>query len=257
MRFEWKIEDMLLMKEKPNQIGEKIYQIEKELSREEKIEFLDKRNGGLTSYILNLAEKFQKEDTLKLGTVIVGDELFARIDHDNKIKNWLAYNDTKKAVYNSKYDCDDYDSKHQRGEIKYKPHRLIQDLNYDIDKGKHSDYVDAAFHLELKKLEKMEWQYFKTHDEYSILNKKVNHFIKKHNICFGLNIRANDFEEVEFYKEANKRLLTLDELRILNNKCEQVSSLIKNIEKDIPKMSYDNAINKAEDVKNEQNIELD
>lgn len=178
MKFTWKIEEMALMAEKANEYGKKIYKAEKELSREEKIEFLDKRNNGFTSYILNLAEKFQKEDSLKLKTVIAGSELFARIDQDNKIKNWLVYNDARRAVYNSEYDCDGYDNKHQRGETRFKPRRLIQDLNYDLDKGKYSDYVDAAFHLELEKLEKMEQQYFKTHDEYSILNKKVNHFIK-------------------------------------------------------------------------------
>lgn len=240
MKFTWKIEEMALMAEKANEYGKKIYKAEKELSREEKIEFLDKRNNGFTSYILNLAEKFQKEDSLKLNTVIAGSELFARIDQDNKIKNWLVYNDARRAVYNSEYDCDGYDNKHQRGETRFKPRRLIQDLNYDLDKGKYSDYVDAAFHLELEKLEKMEQQYFKTHDEYSILNKKVNHFIKKYSIDFGLNIWANDFEEVEFLKGTDKRLLTLDELRILNSKCEEVSSFIKNITEGMPKMNYDN-----------------
>ena len=88
MKFTWKIEEMALMAEKANEYGKKIYKAEKELSREEKIEFLDKRNNGFTSYILNLAEKFQKEDSLKLKTVIAGSELFARIDQDNKIKNW-------------------------------------------------------------------------------------------------------------------------------------------------------------------------
>lgn len=64
-------------------------------------------------------------------------------------------------------------------------------------------------------------------------------------------------KKVEFLKGTDKRLLTLDELRILNSKCEEVSSLIKNITKDMPKMSYDNVISKAEDIKNEQDIELD
>ncbi len=61
--FEWKVEDMALMNEKSNiYIGnEKIYNAENKLSREEKIEFLDKMNDDKISYMLKLADKFQED----------------------------------------------------------------------------------------------------------------------------------------------------------------------------------------------------
>ena len=61
--FEWYVQVMELMNEKSNiYIGnEKIYNAENKLSREEKIEFLDKMNDDKISYMLKLADKFQED----------------------------------------------------------------------------------------------------------------------------------------------------------------------------------------------------
>ena len=61
--FEWYVQVMKLMNEKSNIYinNEKIYKAENELSREEKIEFLDKMNDDKISYMLKLADKFQED----------------------------------------------------------------------------------------------------------------------------------------------------------------------------------------------------
>lgn len=60
--FEWYVQVMELMNEKSNIYinNEKIYNAENKLSREEKIEFLDKMNDDKISYMLKLADKFQE-----------------------------------------------------------------------------------------------------------------------------------------------------------------------------------------------------
>ena len=61
--FEWYVQVMELMNEKSNIYinNEKIYNAENKLSREEKIEFLDKMNDDKISYMLKLADKFQED----------------------------------------------------------------------------------------------------------------------------------------------------------------------------------------------------
>lgn len=61
--FKWYVQVMKLMNEKSNIYinNEKIYNAENELSREEKIEFLDKMNDDKISYMLKLADKFQED----------------------------------------------------------------------------------------------------------------------------------------------------------------------------------------------------
>ena len=54
MKFTWKIEEMALMAEKANEYGKKIYKAEKELSREEKIEYIKYRKNAVCSQAIYL-----------------------------------------------------------------------------------------------------------------------------------------------------------------------------------------------------------
>lgn len=120
MSFVWKVEDMALMNEKSNiYIGnEKIYNAENKLTRQEKIDFLDSMNDGLTSYILNLADKL-KED--KENGVIKKDT-YGEMKAISYIA-WINRNDTRNCIGNSTYN---------RGEIRFSPCRNINRLDTNV-----------------------------------------------------------------------------------------------------------------------------
>ena len=61
--FEWKLEDMALLNQKDGVfIGkEKIYDCENKVSREDKIDFVDRKQKGILSYLLSLIEMFNKD----------------------------------------------------------------------------------------------------------------------------------------------------------------------------------------------------
>lgn len=242
MDFEWKVENMALMNEKSNIYicNEKIYKAENELTREEKIEFLDSMNDGLTSYILNLADKL-KED--KANGVIKKD-IYGEMKAISYIA-WINRNDTRNCIGNSTYN---------RGEIRFSPCRNINMLNTNISMFRDStytDYVDEAFHLQLKELETQEKQYFRKHDEYEILKAKVSEYLDKYG-TFGLNIWKTS-RGLYFYKndDANSlgRQITLDELKLLNNKYEEMDKLYQKISSEMPCIDYDHEyiVEKGED----------
>ena len=158
MSYEWNAEDMKLMNEKCNNYinGEKIYSDENKVSREEKIEFLDKMNDDKISYMLKLADKFQ-EDKDKLAKDEYG------YYKDASLKAWLKKNDYRNIVDTSKtligsitlvgYDSFGYGR------------RNIQNINLQANYDLHEDFVDELFHRQLKICEKQEEQYFTEHDE--------------------------------------------------------------------------------------------
>ena len=88
MSYKWYVQIMKLMDEKSNIYinNEKIYNDENELSREEKIEFLDKMNDDKISYMLKLADKFQ-EDKDKLSKDEYG------FYKNASLREWLKKND--------------------------------------------------------------------------------------------------------------------------------------------------------------------
>lgn len=232
MDFEWKVEDMALMNEKSNiYIGkEKIYKAESELTRQEKIDFLDDMNDGLTSYVLNLADKYEKDkDSLP-------KDNYGQVKTVS-FKAWLYKNDKVNLINNDTYN---------RGVTVVPPYRHIGQLNVggytSSTKPIYSDYVDEAFHLKLKDLEKQERQYFGEHDEYQILKAKVFEYSDKYG-TFGLNIWKTCDGLLVFYKndDANYpgRQLTPDELKLLNSKYEEIESLYAKITKELPRIDYD------------------
>ena len=248
MSFEWKVEDMTLMNEKGNIYicNEKIYKAENELTREEKINFLDSMNDGLTSYILNLADKL-KED--KENGVIKKDT-YGEMKAISYIA-WINRNDTRNCIGNSTYN---------RGEIRFSPCRNINRLDENISmfrSSTYSDYEDEAFHLQLKKLETQEKQYFRKHDEYEILKAKVSEYSYKYG-AFGLNIWRSNNKGLSFYKNddtnSSKRKLTLDELKLLNSKYEEMDKLYQKISNEMPCIDYDHEyiVEKGKDPQSEK-----
>lgn len=213
--FEWKVEDMVLSNEDSKLfVGckEKLYRCEPKVSREDKIAFVDSMQDGKLSYILELADKFEKDkETLpkdKWGHV-----------KTVSLKAWLKRNDTRKIV----------DDKFHYGEI-YFLHcsRYIYCLNKRQGYGIYEDYVNEVFHKQLQKCEAMEKQYFLEHDEYSILKQKFRD--KKYNTTFGVHTAMCSNGDVYVVDDdGNKREITIDELKELIEKYEQLDKLVEKL----------------------------
>ncbi len=234
--FEWKVEDMSLMNEKSNIYinNEKIYNAENKLSREEKIEFLDKMNDDKISYMLKLADKFQ-EDKDKLSKDEYG------YYKDASLRAWLKKNDYREIVDTSK-------TLRGVGSITLVGYgsfgcgrRNIQNINLQARDDCHKDFVDELFHRQLKECEKQEKQYFNEHDEYKILSRKVSDYMYKYNISFGKEIwQRGDrlfFKDSQSYCE---RDLTMDELKVLEAAFEKIKDTMDEITKSLPEMDYYN-----------------
>lgn len=228
MSFTWKVEDLALMNEKSKfYIGnEKIYKVEDELTKQEKIEFLDSMNDGLTSYILNLADKLEEDKE----NGIIKKDIHGEMQTISYIA-WINRNDIRNCIGNSTYN---------RGITNFSPCRNINRLKII-----HPDYVDEAFHLQLQDLEKQEKQYFRQHDEYEILKRKVSNGMDKYG-TFGLNIWQCS-EGLFIYKRDNfdllRRELTLDELKFLNNRYEELEKHYEKITSEMPQIDCEHCYN--------------
>lgn len=232
--FKWYVQVMKLMNEKSNIYinNEKIYNAENELSREEKIEFLDKMNDDKISYMLKLADKFQ-EDKDKLSKDEYG------FYKNASLRAWLKKNDYRNIVDTSKpyigsITLVGYDS-FGCGR------RNIQNINLQARDDCRKDFVDELFHRQLKECEKQEKQYFAEYDDYKILSRKVSDYMYKYNISFGKEIwqRGNRlfFKDIQSYCE---RDLTLDELKVLEAAFEKIKDTMDEIIKSLPEMDYYN-----------------
>lgn len=213
--FEWKVEDMKLL----NQRGgiffgkEKIYGCEHKVSREDKIAFVDGLQDGALSYLLGLIEKFNadKENLPKDNWGCVKTV---------SLKAWIRRNDTK---YNRHIIDDEYH---------YGKYRLLGTSRYITNDYRgaydtYEDLVDEMFHRQLKECEKRERKYFLEHDEYSILKSKFRN--KRYDTTFGVNISDCSDGKLYVYEADNydnRREITMDELKDLLAKYEQLDSLV-------------------------------
>lgn len=212
--FEWNVEDMKLL----NQGGttfignEKIYNDEDTTSREDKISFVDKIQDGKLSYLLDLAEKFEKDKenmpTDRLGYV-----------KTVSLKAWLRRNDNRNLIANT----------YEYGGIRGSNGRNILCINRKGRFDTYDDYVDELFHQQLKECERLEHNYFLEHDEYSILKEKFRDR-EYYNTTFGVNVY--DQGEDIFVCDPDgdgERKITIEELRYLLEKYEELDKLIEKI----------------------------
>ena len=218
--FKWKVEDMVLFNQKDGVfIGEeKIYDCENKMSREDKIAFVDNLQEGKLSYLLDLIDKFNKaEDSLpkdKWGNV-----------KTVSLKAWLKKNDIRKIV----------DTEYKYGNISFLVGRNIEWVNRKGEYDTYSDYVDEIFHRQLKLCENEERKYFLAHDEYSILKDKVRSKSIKYRENFGVHLAFCSNGSICVCDKENsslRRLITIEELKELLNKYEQLEETIKNITKE-------------------------
>lgn len=219
--FNWNVEEMKLLNENTRTyIGQKIiYSCEYTTSKEDKIAFIDTMQQGKMTYLLNLIEKFNKEkndlpknDWGQVKTV--------------SLKAWLKRNDHEQLIDN------------------YYHYGTIRFLNIErhIENADHKRYmydtfenfVDECFHRQLVKCKQMEKEYFLSHDEYSILKKEFREYAEKHGTTFNVDIMWSSDGKVYVYETMeNKREITIDELKLLIGKYNELEAFIDSLSFDI------------------------
>lgn len=219
--FEWNVEDMSLLNEKCKfYIGKnRIYACEDKVSREDKIEFLDRMNDGKMSYLVDLINKYNKEEE--------------SLPHDGygyvkcvSLKAWIRRNDPKGLVdKNCHYGHFSFLGVERFIQLSYKQ-------NYN-QKGYHDAYgdlVDECFHRQLVRCEKMEKEYFETHDEYCSLKRQFKEFAQTYHTTFGVEAAFSSDGTVSIGDGEGKfRDITILELKELIGKYEQLEALINEL----------------------------
>lgn len=226
--FEWKAEEGRLLNEKRYEAGTQKgdFLFEEDTSREDKIQFINERTNGMLDYVLDLAEKWQKDkDALP-------KEHWGGVKTVSK-KAWVKRNDTKKVI------CFDYDI----GKIRVAglPSRNIFNLEDRNYYEKKDDFIDEAFHNVLENCLKEEKKYFRSHDEYQMLADKVQtEFEHQRYSAFGLHIVRGTqglwITDGSDNWDKNRRRLTLAELKKiveLNEKLNEFEQLLTEEENDI------------------------
>lgn len=216
--FEWKVEEMTLMKNHTNAYRGiykvTIFDCENSVSREDKIAFVDNMTDGKLSYILSLIEKFNadKENLPK--------DKYGKVKTAS-LKAWVKRNDTR---YQQKVIDDWY---------QYGKYNLLGCERYiqSDTKGQYDyyeDLVDEIFHRQLMKCEGEERKYFREHDEYSILKKRYRE--KNYDTTFGVRICEWSTGILTIADDNdNERDITIDELKELLSKYEQLDALVKKL----------------------------
>lgn len=221
--FEWKVEDMKLLKEKNALFKDDrnyIFKCEKEVSREEKIEFLDTLHDGKVSYLLNLIARF-KDDAASIPKSQYGK--FRK----NSLKAWIRKNDTRNMV-DIRYDCG-YFSFNGVKRFLDNDNKTTGFYAYDV----HDDLVDEIFHRQLKEYVALENKYFLEHDETSVLKTKFNEKFETLKTTFGVNIILRSNGDILISDGNGKeRNITNEELKEMIAKYEQVENLIEKITKE-------------------------
>lgn len=218
--FEWKVEELRLLNDKSTEKenGRRIYSFERGVSKEDKIEFIDKMNDGKLSYILDLVEKFENEK-----------ENLPKDSYGNvktvSLKAWLKRNDTKNLI----------DKTHRHGMITFFVSRDIQHINTIRVWDNFENYIDEIFNRQLNDCEVLEEKYFLDHDEYSILKGKWRNYLSKYNTSFGIYILhtgedmyIRNKEDSQLYRE-----ITMDELKYLISKYEELDKMVEKFGKEV------------------------
>ena len=214
--FEWKVEKMKLMNEKSGLYlgSEKIFDCENEVSREDKIAFVDSMTDGKLSYLISLIEKFETEK-----------DKMPKDDYGNvktvSLKAWIKRNDKK-------YNRPIIDDRYHHGHFSIlRVERYIQDNrkgHYEI----YNDLADECFHRQLLECKREEEKYFAEHDEYSILKKKFRE--RNYDTTFGVIISTWSNGRITISDDSdNERDITIDELKDLLSKYEQLDTLVEKL----------------------------
>lgn len=218
--FEWKVEDLKLLEETKRGgtfIGdERVFSCESKLTREEKIEFVDKITEGLLTYAINLLEKFEKEkDNLK-------KDQFGNVKSIS-LQAWLRKNDERNFI--------SADTHWHFGMISYYGIKRYIENNPLTTKSYcnlYDDFVDEIFHRVLNRKLNEEKDYFREHDKYAVKRKRIREYERKYDTAFGVEMYMNS-DRLFLRQDRAERDLTEEEIDDIISKYEQIDALIEKL----------------------------
>lgn len=222
--FEWKVEEMALMNNRKDAYlgfrkgNATLYACEDSVSREDKISFIDSMQDGKMSYLLSLIEKFNadKENLPQKESMYGESEV-----KTTSLKAWIKRNDTK---YPQKI-IDDW---YEYGKYNFLGCKRNIQSNRKGDYDYYEDLVDEIFRRQLMECEQEEQKYFCEHDEYSILKKRFSEKLSQYGTTFGVEIWTGS-SGVQVGDSENRRDVTIEELKELISKYEQIDALVEKL----------------------------
>lgn len=220
-KFAWEIEKLVLL----NKSEEEIQNIVRTTSKEEKISFVDSLQEGKLSKILQAEEKYNRD--IENGTIKTDATGYPKVV---SLKAWIKrnwYDDIISNYVNSIW------TTIGRTQNILNCERHIVRLNMKTGYDKFDNFIDELFYRQLKQCILLEKNYFREHDEYTILEEKLMFNMEKYNTNFGLELSWGTKGVKLWYDDDNSRKLTIDEMKILIDKYEGLDDMIKNISKDI------------------------
>ena len=217
--FEWKVEEMKLMHERScTYIGKrKEFSFFHQVSRADKIAFVDAMEEGKLSILLDIIDRFNREKesmpTDKFGNI-----------QESHMRRWILHNNS--AGLFSSINFGDFYFLGVRRNLEYSGKGA-----YDA----YEDLVDECFSRVLLQCESKEWDYFRKHDAFEIMKTKLKSYIETFGTTFGVNIAYSN-NNIWVIDEANhrrQREITKSETRVLIEKYEALEQYIKNLSKEI------------------------
>lgn len=215
--YTWDVTQMMLRKEQvSSKRGDDVYFSDiANVSREDKIEFLDRMNEGKISYLLDLVEKFRIAEP-KMARGSFGDV------RTQSLVAWLKKNDTRNLI----------DRHYHHGQVSVlRSERWFQHfLEVSGSWDRYEDFVDEIFFRQLKICLAEEDKYFREHDEFEIAKSKVRTYSEKYNTTFGVKIAFVSDGRILLVGEGRKLLdgpeITLDQCRILITQYEKIDRYV-------------------------------
>lgn len=214
--FEWKVEELKLWREnKACGDNHRLFSCEHTTSREDKIAFIDTMTDDRLSYFLELKDKFDK-DKPNLPKDTWGSVKTV------SLKAWLKKNDTRHIVYTT----------YNYGEVHICGTTTNIQSSSPFPYSMHNDLVDKLFHRQLLECAKLEYEYFKTHDDYEKLKVLLTEMVEKHNTTFGVQLLISS-DEISVGDYENSRPITNEEIKELLNCFEQLENCISKLSQKI------------------------
>ena len=226
--FEWKVEEMKLMNSQNNISG--IFNCEYEVSREDKIDFVDSMQDGKLSYIIGMIRNFEEiKDTLP-------KDQYGKVKTVS-LKAWLRKNDTfyNRPIFNNDF---------YHGKFYLLGMERFIDSNPLNTKGSYYDHyadlVDEVFHRQLIECRSLEKKYFREHDEYSILKDRFRHLSHEYKTSFGVHTGYCSNGEVYVYDDENSehREITIEELKRLIPLYDRLEMFIQELSEEVNDIKY-------------------
>lgn len=234
--FEWKAEEGKLLKEPIRTWGEfkGTFELEHSVSREDKIEFIDRMTDGNMSYLINLYEKYKADEKS------LPKEKYGGVKTVSLVA-WLKRNDPKGECTRTSYGL---------GEINVLG-RQLRNFEHKTAYSIYDNGVDEYFHKILQKCLVEEKQYVRSHDEYFIACEKLQKGLNTGRYdTFGTSVifGTDGLYIAGKVNSDERRRMTLDELNYLLDLNGQVEEFREMLRKE-NKVRIDKPMGKEPDLK--------